>query len=188
MSDDAPERGKVIWHVSMSVDGFIAGPDHDMDWIFEYDDPVPMGDEVMHATGAILAGRGSYDVGERSTRRETSEAYGGAWKGPEFVLTHNPPAEAKNPALTFLAGDIHHAVEIGLAAAGGRNLEVFGADVNRQCVEAGLTDELIIHIVPILLGAGVRLFGDNGAEPARLELLETDRSGQLTSHRFKVLR
>lgn len=179
-------EGKVIWHASMSVDGFIAGPEHTMDWIFEYDDPVPMAEEVMRATGAILAGRGSYDVGERSTRPETSEAYGGAWQGPQFVLTHDPPVAQADPSITFLSGDISDAVQIGLAAAEGRNLEVFGADVNRQCIQAGLTDEVIVHIVPILLGDGVRLFGRRGVEPARLELLETDRSGQITSHRFKV--
>ena len=83
---------------------------------------------------------------------------------------------------------IADAVEIALAAAEGRNLEVFGADVNRQCIEAGLTDELIIHMVPILLGDGVRLFGEPAADPARLELLESSRSGQITSLRFKVLR
>ena len=79
MSED--QRGKIIWHVSMSVDGFIAGPDHAMDWIFEYDDPLPLGEQVMNATGAILAGRNSYDVGERSERAETSEPYGGRRSG-----------------------------------------------------------------------------------------------------------
>ena len=47
MSDT--EQGKVVWHVSMSVDGFIAGPEHAMDWIFEYDDAIPMADEVMNS-------------------------------------------------------------------------------------------------------------------------------------------
>lgn len=186
MSED--QRGKIIWHVSMSVDGFIAGPDHAMDWIFEYDDPLPLGEQVMNATGAILAGRNSYDVGERSERAETSEPYGGRWHGPQFVLAHDPPTDPADPSVIFLAGEIADAVEIALAAAEGRNLEVFGADVNRQCIEAGLTDELIIHMVPILLGGGVRLFGEPAADPARLELLESSRSGQITSLRFKVLR
>ena len=179
------QAGKVVWHVSMSVDGFIAGPEHAMDWIFEHDDSIPMADEVMNATGAILAGRNAYDVGERSERPETSEAYGGRWEGPEFVLTHDPPLDPTNPKLIFLTGDIREAVEIALAAADGRNLEVFGADVNRQCVEAGLADELIVHLVPTLLGDGVRLYGEPGMDPARLELIDTDRSGQIASLRYR---
>ncbi len=186
MSD--AQQGKVVWHVSMSVDGFIAGPEHAMDWIFEYDDEIPMADEVMNATGAILAGRNAYDVGERSERPETSEAYGGRWQGPEFVLTHEPPAEPSNPKLIFLSGDVGEAVEIALAAAGGRNLEVFGANVNRQCVEAGLVDELVVHLAPILLGDGVRLYGEPATDPARLELVETDRSGQIASLRYRFRR
>jgi dihydrofolate reductase len=182
------QQGKVVWHVSMSVDGFIAGAEHAMDWVFEYDDPIPMAEEVMNGTGAILAGRNSYEVGEDSERPETSEPYGGRWQGPEFVLTHEPPADPSNPRLIFLSGDVREAVEIALAAADGRNLEVFGANVNRQCVEAGLVDELIVHLVPILLGDGVRLYGEPAADPARLELVETDRSGQLASLRYRFRR
>ena len=62
------QQGNVVWHVSMSVDGFIAGAEHAMDWVFEYDDPIPMAEEVMNGTGAILAGRNSYEVGEDSER------------------------------------------------------------------------------------------------------------------------
>src|SRR6516164_8810932 len=119
-------KGAVQIQASMSLDGFIAGPCDDMDWIFEH---VGAGDgaaDVMAATGAILAGRRTYDVGRRSSRTETSEPYGGGWSGAQFVLTHRP---VDDPDVTFLSGDVRRAVEIGLAAAGEKNLAVFGADV-----------------------------------------------------------
>ena len=72
----------------MSLDGFIAGPGHEMDWVFEHTAPGEGAEEAMAATGAMLSGRHTYDVGQRSRRPETSAAYGGAWSGAEFVLTH----------------------------------------------------------------------------------------------------
>jgi hypothetical protein len=85
----------------------------------------------LSATGAILSGRGSYDVGEGSTRSETSRPFGGRWSGPEFVLTHRPPADPP-PGLRFLSGDIREAVDTARAAAGGRNLLLLGANVTQQ--------------------------------------------------------
>jgi dihydrofolate reductase len=80
--------GKVVVHRAMSLDGFIVGPEHEMDWIFEYTAPAEGTEEVMHATGAMLAGRRTYDVGQRPRPPETSAAYDGAWSGADFVPTH----------------------------------------------------------------------------------------------------
>jgi len=134
--------GKVVVHRAMSLDGFIAGPGHGMDWIFEYTAPAEGAEEVMHATGAMLAGRRTNDVGQRSRRPETSAAYGGAWSGAEFVLTHKARTADDNPDAVFLSGDIAEAVATGLEAAGGKNLEVFGTDVTVQCLARGLVDEI----------------------------------------------
>jgi len=92
-ADASNTTGKVVVHRTMSLDAFIAGVDDAMAWIFEYmsSDEFP---ETIAATGAILAGRGTYEVGQRDTGKETGEAYGGAWTGPQFVLTHNPPQHA----------------------------------------------------------------------------------------------
>jgi dihydrofolate reductase len=132
------------------LDGFIGGPGDDMDWVFEH---VGAGDgaaDVMAARGAILARR-THDVGRRSSRTETSEPYGGGWSGAQFVLTHRPP---DYPDVTFLTGDIGKAVQTGLAAARNKNLGVFGADVGSQCLAAGLVDEILVFVLPVLLGAG----------------------------------
>jgi Dihydrofolate reductase len=133
--------------------GFIAGPGDSMDWVFESDGPNPVVDEVIRTTGAILAGRRSYDVGERDTGKPSGEAFGGSWTGPEFVLTHRPP-EHEESGKVFLSGDIREAVGTALAAAGDRNLIIIGANVARQCLEHGLIDEVIVLIAPLMLGDG----------------------------------
>src|SRR5687768_8402270 len=129
--------GRVLWHVTMSVDGFIAGPDHDMDWVFEHPAPAAASDDVVPRVGAVLCGRHTYDVGQRDAGKGSGEAFEGAWSGPEFVLTTHPPASATD-GRTFLAGDVRDAVATALAAAGDGDLLVLGADVALQCIEAGL--------------------------------------------------
>jgi dihydrofolate reductase len=176
--------GNVIWHVSMSLDGFIAGPGDAMDWAFEYAEPSAVADEVIRTTGAVIAGRHSYDVGER----DEQEVYGGAWTGPQFVLTHNPPDDAaKNTTITFLSGDVRSSVVTALAAAGGKNVVVIGANLARQCIEEGLIDEIIVHLVPVLLGDGVRFFERPGAEKVTLERMSVAESAQVTDLRFRVV-
>ena len=104
---EAPDAGRpmgaVLWHVTMSLDGFIAGPDDAMEWALEHGAASALADQVMQATGAILAGRRWYDI---ATRRYggRSGIYGGAWTGPVFVLTHRPPEAPADPVITFLSG------------------------------------------------------------------------------------
>jgi dihydrofolate reductase len=179
----------VRWHVTMSVDGFIAGPEHAMDWVFRYDGPNPAAEAVIGSTGAILAGRGAYDAGRKPGQHaEAQEAFGGRWQGPEFVLTHRPPQDEQNPAITFLDTDIADAVAIAMDAAGGKDILVLGAGVARECVEAGLMDELLVHIAPILLGDGIRLFGDPPAGEVELELIEVSEAAPVANLRFGFVR
>lgn len=178
--------GKVIWGASMSLDGFIAGPDDDMDWIFEYSsfsNPVVV--DSIQTTGAFLGGRRSYEVGRRDVGKESGGAYGGRWSGPSFVLTHTPPDD---DGVVFLSGDIRKAVATALEAAGGKNVMVTGADVGRQCIDAGLIDEVLVHLVPVLLGDGVRLFGGPGFERVNLERIGVSVYGPTTDLRFRVLK
>ncbi len=180
--------GKVLWHVTMSLDGFIAGPGDAMDWVFRYAGPNPAVDEAIKTTGAVLAGRRSYDVGRRKGQRvEARKIYGGAWTGPVFVLTHQAPERPEDPTITFLSGDIRRAVSIALGAAEGRNVLVIGANVAQQCINNGLIDEILVHLAPLLLGDGVRLFGRPGL-PVDLETTSVTQSGQLTNLRFRVVK
>jgi dihydrofolate reductase len=106
------------------------------------------------------------------------------FSGPEFVLTHEPP-DPPDPAVTFLTGDIGEAVATALDAAGGRNLEILGADVAGQCLRRGLVDEILVYVLPVLLGDGIR-FSSPGLARIDLEPLGSTRSGAVTILRFRV--
>lgn len=179
----------VLWHVTMSLDGYIAGPGDAMDWVFRHAGPNPEVDATIPTIGAVLAGARTHGVGRRPALPEEAQGvYGGAWSGPVFVLTHHPPDDEHDPHLTFLSGDIVAAVRTARDAAEGRSLLVLGADVARQCLAAGLVDEILVHLVPILLGDGVRLFGGPGAAPVALVTLSVSQAGQVANLRFRVVR
>jgi dihydrofolate reductase len=176
---------QTVWHVTMSLDGFIAGPDDTMDWAFGHGPAGPVVDEVIETTGAILAGRRWHDV---AIARYCGRAgiYGGRWAGPVLVLTHEPPIDPPDPEITFLSGSIEDAVAAARDAAGGERVGIFGASIARQVIVAGLLDEIVVHIAPVLLGDGVRLYGDDGAQTVKLERIDATVSPQLTDLRFRV--
>lgn len=115
-----------------------------------------------------------------------SEAYEGAWQGAQFVLTHEPPKAPRDPAVTFLSGDIADAITTARKAADGKNVEIFGADLTGQCLERGLIDEIVVHIVHTLLGTGTPF--SSSVHPARVDLepLSITHSGSVTTLRFRV--
>jgi dihydrofolate reductase len=177
----------VVWHVTMSLDGFIAGPDQAMDWVFDYfsEESNETALEVIESTGAILMGRNTYEVEDRYR----PGIYGGAWTGPYFVLTHEPPDVAPEWMTgTFIDEDIEAAVARAMAAAGGKNVGILGANLAKQCLDRGLLDEIIIHLAPVLLGDGVRLFEISGGQHVPLEPIQVSRTGPLTDLRFRVSR
>jgi dihydrofolate reductase len=190
---------KVIWHITMSVDGFIAGRDDSMDWVVgEWSDDgtntrdIEVGrssvaDDVLASAGAILGGRRWYDVAERS-HDGVDGIYGGRWDGPVFVLTHRPPDAAVDDRITFISSPPADAVATARAAADGKDVVVFGANVAQQCLAEGLLDEIVIHLAPVLLGEGVRLFGAANGEPVALRRTTVAESGQITDLRFSVVR
>lgn len=179
--------GNVFVHTMVSVDGFIAGPDDDMSWVLRHagDMPGATVDEVIERTGAVLAGRRVYDVGRRIQRPDARGLFEGRWSGPHFILTHTPPTDETHPAYLFLSGEIRDAVATALRAADGRDVLLLGANVVAQCLEAGLVDEILMHVVPELVGDGVRLFGASTGR-ASLETLDVWTSGQLVNLRLRV--
>ncbi len=160
MSDTDTGLGTVVVNRAISVDGFIAGPDHAMDWVIEYNEKYAF-PEVMAATGAMLVGRVTYEVSKRMSDEDTD--YDG---GPVFVLTHQPP-DGPDPGVTFLSCDLAEAVATARAAAGGKNLEILGADLASQCLQQGLVDEVLVYVLPVLQGDGVR-FSTSGPRQDRL--------------------
>jgi dihydrofolate reductase len=106
----------------MSLDGFIAGAGDAMDWIFDFMAPdAPWLTETAAATGAILVGRRTDEVGSRmdagKERGSASSGEGYPFSGPMFVLTHRPP-DPPDPEVTFLTGDIGEAVANGTGRCG----------------------------------------------------------------------
>ena len=185
MSLTGSRNGNVVVNRSMSLDGFIAGPGDAMNWIFDFMAPDAF-PEIAAATGAMLIGRRTYEVGKRQREADWlgGKEYGGGWSGPVFVLTHRPP-EPPEPADMFLTGDIGDAVATARSAAGGKNLEILGADVAGQCFRRALVDEILVYVLPVLLGDGVR-FSSPGLGRIDLDPISTTRSGSVTMLRFRV--
>jgi dihydrofolate reductase len=185
--DGGSAMTSVIWHTMMSLDGFIAGPDDTMDWAFRHGGRSALADETRDSIGAILAGRRWYDVA--SARYDgVAGIYGGAWTGPVFVLTHRPDDAPDDSTVTFLSEGIEEAVATASAAADGRAVNVFGANTAGQIVRAGLLDEIVVHIAPVLLGDGVRFYGAPGTAPVELERVEGGDSEQVIEARYRVRR
>jgi dihydrofolate reductase len=184
VAENGVHAGNVVVQAAMSLDGFIAGRGHSMDWVFEYAMPgeIP---EVSQATGAMLSGRNTYDVGVRDAGKPSGDPYGGAWHGPMFVLTHRVPDNPRSD-VTFLSGDIAAAVATAKQAAGDKDLIVLGADVVRQCLERGLADEIQLMMLPVLLGDGVRLYGSDGALRVNLEPAGCEQAGAVSFLRYRV--
>ncbi|MEO3753008.1 dihydrofolate reductase family protein [Streptomyces sp. B6B3] len=121
-------------------------------------------EEYAATTGAVLGGRDGWDA------FSDARPYGGGevWQGRVFVLTHHPEDAAPADDVTFLSCDVAEAVRIALEAANGKNVEVLSASIGAQLIERGLIDEIDLHIAPVLLGDGIRLFDNPGGRPVPL--------------------
>jgi dihydrofolate reductase len=179
--------GKLQYQCSMSLDGFIAGPGGDMSWLSEYLGSNPTIDAVVDQVGALLVGNRTFrgDDPYEGTANE-GKPYGGMWTGPQFVLTHHPP-DTPVPGVTFV-GDLDTGVAAAKAAAGDKDVSVLGAEVARQCLEAGMLDEILVSIAPVLLGDGVRLFDHPGGTEVKLERLSLTHAPQATNLWLRVVR
>lgn len=170
----------VVSEISMSLDGFITGPnvrvgngmgdggDRLHDWMFDTKTAVDAEiiDEKYASTGAVIMGKGMFNVG--------FEPWGDPppFKMPVFVVTHEKRAPLPmqgGTTYTFVTDGIEAALGMARAAAGGKNVGIWGgANIIRQYLRAGLLDEMRIQLIPILLGDGIRLF--EGLDPEGIEL------------------
>ena len=189
MGETSTEPGKVVVNRCMSLDGFIAGPGHTMDWgggrrLADFVAPDDFA-EIAAATGAMLIGRRTWEVGS-NMEAEDPGSVDYPFSGPFFLLTHRP-LEPPEPNVTILSGDIGAAVATALDAAGGKNLEILGADVAGQCLGRGLVDEILVYVLPVLLADGIP-FSSPGLTRVDLEPVSSARSGDATILRFRVRR
>jgi dihydrofolate reductase len=191
-----------VLYMSMSLDGYIAGP-HDEpdnpggdgftrlhDWFVtpegEFIRPSgPAGELIdeINATGAVLVGRRT---------AEQADHWGGDHHGrgvPIFVPSHRPPdhSVAGFPLVTYVTGGIVSAMEQAKAAAGDRNVLVHGAYTAQRALEAGVLDELHIHQIPVLFGRGRRLFEELPSR-VELEIVRVIDAAEATHIRYRVIR
>jgi dihydrofolate reductase len=187
--------------MTMSLDSFVAGPRDSVDapmgvdgfrlfnWLDRRDDPGPSGQvfaEAM-ASRAVIAGRRTYE-------------HAGRWQGdhhdgvPVFVLTHDVPDDPPPGSVRYVT-DVHECAGQARAAAGDGDVLVQGAGAAQALLRAGDVDELELHVVPVLLGQGRRLFDDLPAEQVELDLVrrlttsEIEEPAQQVMHlRYRVRR
>jgi dihydrofolate reductase len=178
-------KSRLLYSATMSLDGFIAGAGGDMSWLTEHLVPStsPEIDELLAGIGALLVGKRTFSGDDPNKGTDEEGAFGGRWAGPSVVLTHDPPAESTDPDMSFV-GDLASAVQAAKDAAGGKYVNVLGANVAKQCLEAGLLDEILVLIAPVLLGDGTRLFEHPGGTDIRLEPIS--RQAGSTSLWFRV--
>ncbi|MBT2365487.1 dihydrofolate reductase [Streptomyces sp. ISL-10] len=142
--------------------------------------------EWFDATGAVVMGRLMYDTGEKPWGDNPP------FRAPVFVLTHRPRrpvVKQGGTTFTFVTDGIHSALEQARAAAGGRNVDIAGgADTVQQFLRAGLVDELQLHVVPVLLGEGLRLFDRIGPQQRKLEPIRVVDTPRATHLKYRVLK
>ena len=176
---------KVLYSVTMSLDGYIAGPGGDMQWLVPYlEAPNPEAEALVERVGALLVGRRTYDGDDPNRGTPQEGAFGGRWHGAQFVLTRTPPTDAPD-GVVFL-DEVSDAVARAKEVAGDRYVNVLGASAARSCVEIGELDEVLAFVAPVLLGGGTRLFEQPGRAPVRLEPMEVTTAPMATGLWFRV--
>lgn len=201
---------KVSLEITMSLDGFVAGqndsPQNPLGdggerlfaWYNSGDTPLPLpGTDMVFqvsrasanllqqewdAIGAAVMGRRMFDI---------SGAWGGnpPGGGSSFIVTHNPPAEWLHDGspFIFVTDGVESAVAQARQAAGEKNISIGSASIAKQCLQAGLLDEILIHLVPVLMGGGVSLFPDLPT-PADMEILRVVEGQGVTHLHYRVIR
>jgi dihydrofolate reductase len=194
-----------VLYMSMSLDGFVAGPNESVDtglgdggerlheWIFagaptEHGGvpgrPEGVDGEVMDeamATGAVVAGRGTFDP---------AKGWGGDHHDgvPIFILSREKHGTDPRWPLVTYVGEVETAMARAKEAAGEKDVLVHGATVTQLALAAGVLDEIQIHLVPVLLGEGRRLFEHLGAEQIELEPLQVLEGAGVTHLRYRLRR
>lgn len=174
----------VMTEMSMSLDGFVADPSDGVEHLFgwygngEVAVPTAQPDRVLRTSAAsaghlreLLANMGAIVTGRRTF--DIADGWGGTnpWGVPVFVVTHSVPDgwPRDDAPFTFVTDGLESAVAQAKAAAGDGWVEVGAADIARQCLNAGLLDEVRIDLIPVLLGGGIRFFDGLDNVPVELD-------------------
>jgi len=202
--------GKVVFNMTMSLDGFVAGPNDNPDnglgdggealhnWYFSGDTEVKISEgtpvlkvskksakilkESFKTYGAGVWGRRTFDI---------AHAWGGHPPGtPCFIVTHRVPQEwvKEDSPFIFVTDGVPSAIHQAKEAAGDKNVVICTASILQQALNARLVDEIYVDIAPLLLGNGVRLFDRLDAEPIELESIRAIEAPGVTHLGFRVVR
>jgi len=187
----------VIFDISMSLDGYVTAagvrPEEPMgdggqrlhEWAFGDDE---RGRDVLadseRTVGATIAGRRTYDL---SVPWWGPDGPGGAARTPTFIVSHSTPAQVPEGGVYTFVGSPIEALELAQAAAGGKDVDVFSASIGQQLLRAGRIDEIRVHLVPVLFGAGTRLVEDLGDNHVQLAIIGVSEGSKATHLRYAVM-
>jgi dihydrofolate reductase len=193
--------GKVIYDISMSLDGFIAGAnarpeagwgglgdggERLHDWGFNSDDPRNREIAAGWATiGAVLVGRTTYD---HSILNWGADGPTGPARTPTVIVSHSVPQDIPNGGVYTFVDSVEAALEQAKKLAGDKDVAIMGANVPQQLITRGLVDEISIHLVPVLFGSGTRLFENPDGEHISLETIKVIETKEAIHTRFRVVK
>jgi dihydrofolate reductase len=190
--------GKVTYDVSMSLDGFIAaanvrpeaglgdGGERLHEWAFNSTDPRNRAFiEEAGNTGAVITGRKTYDL---SIPYWGADGPVGSARVPTVIVSHSVPQDVPANSVYIFVDNIKAAYEQAQKAAGDKNIGVAGANVAQQLITHGFVDEVLVHVVPVLFGDGVRLFEHTGSQHTALELIEVIETKEVIHLHYRVVK
>lgn len=187
---------RVICDMSVSLDGYVTGPNDSRDnpfgdganmlhdWLSDAatDADRALLRDYVDGTGAIVMGRRSFDKNEGDGGWGDAGPLG---QTPCFVVTHNPPERQHPPVYTFVTDGVQAAIAQAKTAAGNRAVGLHGATVMQQALPLGLVDEFRLHVAPVLVGGGMPLFA-RLAQPVNLHRTDVVVTPSATHVRFSV--
>ncbi|WP_370617916.1 dihydrofolate reductase family protein [Mumia sp. Pv 4-285] len=184
-----------LYHATASLDGFITGPGEELSWLL---DPTMGGPNAIVDT--VIANIGALLVGGRTAHWQppgaqpddieelTGKPFGGAWEGPIVIHTHDPEEAPASEDHVHVTGTVEEAYAVAAEAAGDKYVVVLGAVTSRRLLEAGLLDEVLLHVVPRFVGDGTRVLEAPGGLPVALEWLDRSTSGDVQNLWARVVR
>jgi dihydrofolate reductase len=190
--------GKVIFDVSMSLDGFITaanvrpeaglgdGGEQLHEWAFNSTDPRDQEAIArLGSMGAGISGRTTYDL---SIPHWGVDGPSGPERLPIIVVSHTVPQDVPAGSVYTFVNGVEAALEKAKELAGDKDVYISGASVAQQYITLGLVDEIVIHLIPVLFGGGVRLIDDLAGKHVQLETNEVIETKQAIHLRFRVIK
>ena len=188
---------KVRFEISTSLDGYVTASG------VRAEEPMGDGGQLLHewafgadergrellaenqsSVGASIAGRRTYDL---SVPWWGPDGPSGSARLPLFVVSHSEPEQVPDGGVYTFVDSPEEALEQARAAAGEKDVDIMGADIGQQFIRAGRVDEIHVHLVPVLFGAGTRLFENLGDDQIRLEITQVVEGSNATHLRYAVV-